>query len=216
MADAVRIVAGHTVADSGRRPLYAEAPAALPSIAIPLPAAPTQVHWHLGTHYLRAQLPDMLRPWLFAEGSLTQRFIAASGGCFRVQVLAQRWQRAAPAEARLLGVDPAAYALIREVILFGGEQPWVYARSVLPVSTLTGDLRRLRKLQNSSLGALLFTYPQLRRQPFEIACSNQLWGRRSRFELGARALIVSEFFLPGFISHLQRYPDGVARVQVAK
>jgi chorismate--pyruvate lyase len=173
------------------------------SPAISLPAAAAQVRWRAGGRYLRHQLPELLRPWLFAEGSLTRRLIAQSGGRFRVQVLAQRWQRPAAGEARLLGMSPAARALVREVILFGDDRPWVYARSILPVATLTGDLRRLRRLQDSSLGALLFAYLQLHRQPFEIACSNDLWGRRSRFELGERALIVSEFFLPEFLAHLQ-------------
>ena len=177
-----------------------------PLNTLPRPAPPKQVRWHPGAQYLRAQLPETLRPWLFAEGSLTQRLIALSGDRFRVQVLAQCWQRPAPAEAHLLGQPPTARALIREVILFGGDQPWVYARSILPASTLTGDLRRLRKLQNSSLGALLFTYPDLHRQPFELACSNGLWGRRSRFELGRRALIVSEFFLPDFADAVRASP----------
>jgi len=194
----------------GRRAVYAESSISPLLNTLPRPAPPAQVRWHPGAQYLRAQLPELLRPWLFAEGSLTQRLIALSGNRFRVQVLAQGWQRPAAAEARLLGLAPTAQALIREVILFGGERPWVYARSILPASTLTGDLRRLRKLQNSSLGALLFTYPDLRRQPFEVACSQGLWGRRSRFELGRRALIVSEFFLPDFVEAVRAQPDARA------
>lgn len=182
--------------------MYADSTTASAPLSIPLPAAPALVRWHPGAHWLRARLPLPLRPWLFAEGSLTRRLLAQSGGRFRVQVLAQCWQRPAAGEARLLGMAPTACALVREVILSGNGQPWVYARSILPATTLTGDLRRLRRLQDSSLGALLFTYPQLHRQPFEIAHSNGLWGRRSRFELGARALIVSEFFLPDFLDHL--------------
>ncbi|MET0379169.1 MAG: chorismate lyase [Spongiibacteraceae bacterium] len=167
-----------------------------------LRGAARQLRWRDGRRYRSTQIPALLRPWLFAEGSLTQRLLDASAREFRVQVLAQCWQRPTLAEARLLDIDPTALTLVREVILYGRGQPWVYARSILPEPTLTGDLRRLRKLQNSSLGALLFTYPQLRRRPFELATSHGLWGRRSRFEVGARALIVSEFFLPDFLLHL--------------
>lgn len=191
--------------------MYAENWLVPPAAQAPelLRAAARQLRWRDGRHHFRLQIqgsqqiPALLRPWLFAEGSLTQRLLDASAGTFRVQVLAQCWQRPTLAEARLLGIDPAALTLVREVILYGCGRPWVYARSILPEPTLTGDLRRLRKLQNSSLGALLFTYPQLRRRPFELACSHGLWGRRSRFEVGSRALIVSEFFLPDFLSHLQ-------------
>lgn len=177
--------------------MYAETPLILPHAAASL-------RWRDGRQFLQQQLPILLRPWLLAEGSLTQRLLAASDGDFRVQLLRQHWCRPVLAEARLLDLAPTAHALVREVILYGRGKPWVYARSVLPAQTLIGDLRRLRKLQDSSLGALLFTYPQLQRRPFEITQSNTLWGRRSRFELDARPLIVSEFFLPAFATFLQQ------------
>jgi len=166
--------------------------------------------WHHWRRFLRTELPATLRPWLLDPGSLTRHLIAASGGAFRVQLLAQTWQRPTLAEAALLGLDHRALALVREVILHGRGAPWVYGRSVLPEQCLRGDLRRLRKLRDSSLGSMLFTYPQLRRAPFELArvdgrwlphglaCHALLWGRRSRFELDERALIVSETFLPAF------------------
>lgn len=156
-----------------------------------------------------------MRPWLLAEGSLTRHLIAASAGAFRVERLHQSWQHPTLSEARLLGSDPSRYALIREVILWGRNEPWVYARSVMPQESLNGDLRRLRRLQNASLGALLFDYPQLRRTPFELACfeparsdcalpleqsgEQPLWGRRSRFAIDARMLIVGEIFLDAFV-----------------
>jgi chorismate lyase len=156
-------------------------------------------------------LPQDLRPWLLDPGSLTRHLIQASGGDFQVEVLAQRWRRPTLSEARLLDIDTRALALIREVILRGRGQPWVYGRSVMPAQCLRGDLRRLRKLRSSSLGALLFRYPQLQRTPFELAridarsqlparlrSDHRLWARRSRFELNGRALIVSETFLPAF------------------
>lgn len=192
--------------------MYAENPSLPPAAAAPqlLRQVARRLRWRDGRRYRAQQLPAPLRPWLFAAGSLTRLLTAASGGSFRVEVLAQRWQRPAPSEVRLLGSDPRALALVREVILYGRDRPWVYARSILPEATLSGDLRRLRKLQNSSLGALLFTFPQLQRQPFELATAHGLWGRRSRVEIDARALIVSEFFLPAFLEHLET--KGLARI----
>jgi chorismate lyase len=184
--------------------LYAESPVRQQPDNHP----PRWRHWR---RFLRPQPPAALRPWLLDSGSLTQHLILASGGDFRVEVLAQRWQRPTLAEARLLRIDPQARALVREVILRGRGQPWVYGRSVMPAQCLRGDLRRLRKLRSSSLGALLFRYPQLQRTPFELARIDArsqlpvplrspalLWARRSRFELNGRALIVSETFLPAF------------------
>jgi chorismate--pyruvate lyase len=184
------------------------------------------LRWRDAKHYLADEIPAALRPWLLAEGSLTQLLLTASAGEFRVERVMQKWQRPTVSEARLLQIDPAQYALIREVILWGRGHPWIYARSVIPLHGLRGDLRRLRKLHNSSLGALLFSYPQLQRTPFEIASletralpahsdehdtpsnkSNALWARRSRFSIGDRALIVGEIFLDDFVSAIAGSPE---------
>lgn len=176
------------------------------------------LRWRDAQHYLISDIPALLRPWLLADGSLTQLLIAASAGEFRVERVMQEWQRPTLSEARLLQIDPSQHALIREVILWGCGQPWVYARSVMPSHSLRGDLRRLRKLQNSSLGALLFRFPQLQRTPFELAVEtgalsvsshthNALWARRSRFSINDRALIVGEIFLDDFVKTLARSPE---------
>ena len=93
-------------------------------------------------------------------------------------------------ERQLLGIGDRQRALVREVILFGANQPWVYARSIVPLTTLTGRLRKLRRLTNQPLGELLFKDPTMRREPVQVACfepaSNinlPIWGRRSVFKL---------------------------------
>lgn len=176
------------------------------------------LRWAGARRYFAAPIPAPLRAWLLAKGSLTQLLIAASDGEFRVERVLQRWQRPTLSEARLLRIDPQRRALIREVILWGRGRPWVYARSVIPAASLRGDLRRLRRLHNSSLGALLFSYPQLQRTPFELAAVDAsrlpaplgsvttLWARRSRFAIDDRALIVGEIFLGDFIDTLERDP----------
>lgn len=183
------------------------------------------LRWLDSHRYLATEIPALLRPWLLAEGSLTQLLIAASAGDFRVERVVQEWQRPTLSEARLLQIDPSQHALIREVILWGRGEPWVYARSVIPSHSLRGDLRRLRKLRNTSLGALLFRYPQLQRTPFELAAINanalpcplrshtnlsfddkKMWARRSRFAIDDRALIVGEIFLDNFVKTLARAP----------
>jgi chorismate--pyruvate lyase len=173
----------------------------------PNPAPP---RWHDWRHYRTTALPPRLRPWLLDPGSLTRHLTLEADGDFRVERLFQRWQRPQLSERRRLGLRPGEWSLVREVILWVRGEPWVYARSILPASTLTGDLHRLRRLQNSSLGSLLFRQRGLQRAPFELArvdgrklpaalaCDDMLWGRRSRFELDGRPLIVGEIFLPAF------------------
>ena len=156
-------------------------------------------------------VPGQWRPWLSDTGSLTQRLIDACNGELTVQVLRQNLGVPRLSERRALGLPQRRQALIREVILLGGGIPWVYARSIIPLSTLTGRLRRLRQLDNRPLGALLFSEPSMCREPVEIACytsaqmptalatkQSTMWGRRSVFRLHNKPLLVSEIFLPDF------------------
>ena len=159
-------------------------------------------------------LPIVYRRALLDHGSLTARLIKASNHNFSVSLLSQVWSRASLSESRLLNVRPQHRCMIREVLLRCNNQPWVYARSVLPAKTLRGKLGHLRRLGNKPLGQLLFSTPNMRRDEFELAfapagvlCEHPavanyckleqaIWGRRSRFELYQKPLIVSEIFLP--------------------
>lgn len=170
----------------------------------------------------RRQLPPQSRPpralcaWLDDSGSLTARLIALSQGQFHLEVLRQYLALPSREEQQALAMARPARALIREVILCGRNQPWVFARSVLPLYSLSGKLRHLRKQHNRPLGAFLFSQPHLRRSPIAVAAfsaddgyvpasiarQNSLWGRRSVFALDGKPLLVSEVFLPALCAQL--------------
>ncbi len=162
------------------------------------------------------------RGWLADDSSLTRRLQAACGQGFRVRVLYQGWGRAASGEARLLRMRRGEAAMLREVELCCGDAVWVFARTVIPARSLRGSLRRLARLGNRPLGAVLFSHPAMRRGPtqmthllprhglFQAATGSltrrpaELWGRRSLFFLSGRPLLVSEIFLPALVS-VRRY-----------
>jgi chorismate--pyruvate lyase len=150
------------------------------------------------------------RRWLLDEGSLTKRLVAASQH-FHVRVLGQYFARPHQNETRLLHLPQRQHCLIREVILHCDQRPVVFARSLMPLDTLNGPFRYLRKLGSLPLGALLFADPGLKREEFEIAYAGAasfdvpsllgpqpeaLWGRRSKFRLRGKQLLVGEIFLP--------------------
>ena len=151
-------------------------------------------------------------PWLLDTGSLTAHLRRQSAGNFRVQVLSQHWGLPRLSERRLLSMGDRDWGLIREVLLCCHDEPWVYARSVMPARSLTGHLRRLRGLDSRPLGHLLFTDRSMRRIPYEICRlpaaqlpleglpeqEAALWGRRSCFVFDQRPIMVSEIFLPEF------------------
>lgn len=162
--------------------------------------------------YLR--LPHHLVPWLLDRASLTRRVQHTCAGRFRVEVLYQGWKRPEREERAALNMRRNTLTLVREVRLLCDEQPWVYARSVVPLRTLSGAQRRLGELGSRPLGALLFTDRSLQRGELELArirpgqslfaaatagvdpVPEEIWGRRSIFHVRGKPLLVQELFLP--------------------
>jgi len=187
----------------------------LPNAARYLSPAPT---WQPLRRIARRQRPSLaMQDWLGDSGSLTARLIAQSGGQFKVQVIRQIIGIPRLNERQALGMKQPARALIREVVLCGHDEPWVFARSILPLASLTGSLRHLRKQNNRPLGAFLFSQPRLLRSAIAVTRISRdhayvpaaflgeklLWGRRSVFYLQQKPLLVSEVFLPAFAAQLE-------------
>lgn len=178
------------------------------------PGIHAALRWRTGKQLSRTAPTAALRDWLLDTGSLTRRVQQACGGRFRVQVEMQGWARPRLDEYRALGLRIGRIALIREVHLLCDERPWVFARTVIPVTTLRGRQRRLAHLGSRPLGAVLFADPHMQRGPVQVARiargsalftaavqglqrrPEEVWGRRSVFRLGGKPLLVSEFFLP--------------------
>lgn len=176
------------------------------------------IHWQ-GIGLFNSQvLPKPTQQWLLDEGSLTAHLIKKTQGDFAVKLLQQSFRKPTLSERMLLNIPPKQVALIREVVLLCHQQPWVLARSVIPLNSLKGKLNHLRYLKSKPLGHLLFTSPNMTRDPFEVAqininhplitgnckhlqtpnANDFLWGRRSKFFLEGKPLSVAEIFLPAF------------------
>ncbi len=178
----------------------------------------TLLQWHQkGGLNMRLHCSRILHDWLQDAGSLTARLITQSHGEFKVEVLFQGFGQIRLDERRALGLNKHHATLVREVILYGNNQPWVFARSLLPLSSLTGRLRHLRKASRKPLGAFLFKQTHLQRSPIEITRIHQkhhylpeyllqkqsVWGRRSVFFVDQKPLLVSEVFLPDFVMNIE-------------
>lgn len=169
-------------------------------------------HWQSVKQFTNFSLPPAMRYWLLDDGSLSSRLAIAGRGNFKVQRISQSWQIPLPSERLALGMPQRQLALVREVSLWVLDEPVVFARSIFPVSSLQGKLTHLRKLQNKPLGAILFKHPGMHRSPFELALlpgnsdylpsslqqPTTVWGRRSRFVIEDKPLMVSEVFLERF------------------
>lgn len=180
---------------------------------------PQSFRWFSPSQTLKHQINPSILSWLVDEGSLTQRLKNHCPNQFSVQVLAEEWVKPDLSEARLLGIPLSQNVLLRQVHLKCNDQLCVYARSVIPLSTLQGKHHRLQFLGDKPLGEYLFSNPTLKRSKIEwskltrgsslftIAMADQIesdraesdqpiWGRRSLFQIDTKSLLVSEFFLP--------------------
>ncbi len=170
--------------------------------------------WSEQHRLLRTRVPADRLGWLLDTESLTHRVRQTCVGRFRVRVLSQGWGRPSRSEARVLRLRAGVRCLVREVQLLCDERPWVFARTIIPVTTLSGPQRRLARLGSRPLGAVLFSDPSMRRAALQIAAITaghglfshatralkqrpaEIWGRRSVFRVADKPLLVSEIFLP--------------------
>lgn len=160
-------------------------------------------------------IPDALREMILDQHSLTRRLKQVHNNEFFVRVISHDWQDPDASEKAFLHCDDQR-ASIREVLLFGSGQPVVFARSVLPESSLSGENKVLLELGDKPLGEYIFSQPGLRRGPIEVTDlkasqfnshldfdfeTEIAWARRSLFYLREKPISVCEVFLP---EHEQR------------
>ena len=179
--------------------------------------------WRQQRHIPRGLIPPLIAPWLFDVTSLTQRLRQVCPGRFQVRVVSQKRVRPLRDERIALRMRDPDHALVRMVYLLCDGQPWVFARTVIPLRTLSGVRRRLGRLGIRPLGEMLFADRSMRRGEVEVARlmpggklfgliaagaaadvtqqPQPIWGRRSVFYLQDKPLLVSEMFLPAINAH---------------
>ncbi|WP_284244526.1 chorismate--pyruvate lyase family protein [Thalassotalea insulae] len=178
------------------------------------------VHIHAAwTDEQLCELSENLRNWLLEPSSLTAR-LKKHCSVFEVEVLGQQVEICQPDEATD-EVPAGQEVLVREVILHCDHRPYVFARSLLPLSSLTGAEKELANLGNQPLGQVIFNHPNLQRKSIQVAEFNRhssvahlarhyqlpvihtMWGRRSVFVIDNKPLIVAEVFLPQSVAYME-------------
>ncbi len=159
-----------------------------------------QQHWLNLNPMPNSLLPQPWRQWLLDTGSLTQNLKELAPNRFSVRVLHTGFTRPSLSEARSLNIAFCQQVYVREVALCIDGQPHIYARSIIPRSTLTGAERQLLFLRNKPLGEFLFRHKSMHRGPIEVkqgqVNQHAIWARRSIFYVNDKPLLVSEYFLP--------------------
>ena len=147
----------------------------------------SKLNWHNIDYF--DDIPEEVLFWIRDDQSLTQK-LKKKYHDFRVEVYRQDELEIYKHEINQLGNEEKF--IVREVFLYGDNQPVVFARSVIPKNTKTDSIM---KIGNKPLGEILFTNPNTLREPIEITFHNDVWGRRSIFIMNNSRILISEFFL---------------------
>ena len=147
----------------------------------------SKLNWHDIDYF--NDIPEKALFWIKDNQSLTQK-LKNRYPDFRVEVQQQEELDLYKHEINQLGKEENF--IVREVFLYGDNEPVVFARSVIPKNTKTDSIM---EIGNKPLGEILFTNSNISREPIEITFHNDIWGRRSVFIMNNSRILVSEFFL---------------------
>ncbi|EJF81079.1 chorismate lyase [Bartonella doshiae] len=139
-------------------------------------------------------IPESFRNWLMESGSMTLRLknyctcihVEPQRECFITRDQLQEEAEHLPNSARYW---------LREVILRGDDQPWLFGRTVIPQETLFEHNQEIMSLGTIPLGNYLFNSGTLTRDYIHIGQQDALWARRSRLRLSGKPLLLTELFL---------------------
>lgn len=151
--------------------------------------------------------PVALLPWLNVDGSLTAVLEVKAGQPLRVERVFEGYRRLTLLQKKQLGVqgemlNRPMLAWVREVQLYGNEsRPWVKAQSIFPLPSLTGRARRLQQLKGMPIGYVLFKRKRTLPNQRIIQHTSEGWQRQTRYDWYGRKFMISEIFLPAFLSN---------------
>ena len=169
---------------------------------------------------ITAEPPLPMAEWLHYPYSLTDRLIEKAGNVSLV-VLGHDWALPTWWDKQVLDIT-ALRVMRREIMMYAHAEACWYARTIIPSSTIEADAAFFNRLQQESLGALIFNEPKIKRENIHIYPINEqcieyhwvhaslsplpavLWARWCEYRLNETfPFFLIEIMLPV----LQRYSD---------
>ena len=134
--------------------------------------------------------------WLNESGSITSRIKSFSN--FRLKLLRDGPGKVDASEDDLI-ITNYKENNIREVVLYSDEEPFIYAKSILPLETIRLGLGALGSLKENPLGDILFSNPQIKKKymlfaKFELN-KRIFYGRKGIYTVKGYPFSVCEIFL---------------------
>ncbi|WED44127.1 chorismate--pyruvate lyase family protein [Legionella cardiaca] len=161
--------------------------------------------------------PKVLLPWLKHEFSLTDKLKNEVGDA-SLTILNQQWKNPSWWDKFALGISTSS-VMHREIIMSAHGTPCWYARTIIPDSCYQKNFLFFNRLNQESLGVIIFNTPQVKRNlmlQYAINASSleyywlphlpmlteskDLWSRLSIFSLQENVFFyLVEIFLPDFL-----------------
>ncbi len=157
---------------------------------------------------------------LTAADSLTIRLQKMSHNALDLRLQKNGWSNAYPEERLILpSLESDSKVWIREIVHCVRQRPWVWTRTVIPVTTIENT--NIPANTSQSIGTFLFSDSNLKRSPFlfcilpythpyyqsfQSCCPKSavpLWTRCSTLLFKKFPLLIIETFLPDFFLHVK-------------
>lgn len=106
--------------------------------------------------WLVKKAPLHIQPWLSFSGSSTERLKLGAKHNFKVEVISECWALPTAQEQKILSLRNDQQTWVRETSLVRDDDIIIVARSIFPPKSLAGKLREVTKLNNRSLGEILY------------------------------------------------------------
>ena len=156
-----------------------------------------QISQWISYEAMNAQLKSkIIKSWLLEEGPITKRI--ESNEKFELKLLRDDLGNVNKLDRSFLG-HLNGDMKIREVILYGNQNPRVYAQSIIPVETINQGLSKLGKLGTKPLGDILFEKKIFTKENTIFAKfkdgKNIFWGRKTKYNVKNKPFSVMEVFL---------------------
>jgi chorismate--pyruvate lyase len=146
---------------------------------------------------IESKVDASILSWLSESGPITNRIKLSQE--FELELLNDEIDEISKEEELFLNSVSKTFR-VRRVILLGNKTPVVYAKSVIPTSTIENGLSSLGKIGNAPLGDILFTPGVFTK--LDMVCAsflskekNVYWGRKIKYSVNSEPISVMEIFL---------------------
>ena len=145
---------------------------------------------------IKLQVSDEIKSWLLEKGPITKRIKSVKK--FRLELIQDEVSDVEKVEKDFLN-SHSRKIRVREVVLYGNSEPMVFARTIIPNTTIEKGFAELGTLGKSPLGDILFKKDIFTKENVSYASfeykKKVFWGRKTKYTVKNLPFSVMEVFL---------------------